>query len=95
MELTPEQAPGLSMDIKGKEFAPVLSVTKGGTAGPGGPYSDTGQGQGFGCLILLSSMCCVWEGSPRVPPASQGCKVCAVHWLPVEAVPTSRVSSPS
>lgn len=29
MELTPEQAPGLSMDIKGKEFAPVLSVTKG------------------------------------------------------------------
>lgn len=43
MELTPEQAPGLSMDIKGKEFAPVLSVTKGGTAGPGGPYSDTGD----------------------------------------------------
>lgn len=35
------------------------------------------------------------EGSPKVPPASHGCIVCAVHWLPVEAEPASRVSSPS
>lgn len=54
------------MDIKGEELAPALSVTKEGTAGPGGPYSGRGW-QGFGCLILLSSVCYVWVGSPRVP----------------------------
>lgn len=31
----PKQAPGLRMDIDGKGLAPVLSVTKEGTAGPG------------------------------------------------------------
>lgn len=57
MELTAEQAPGLSMDIKGKEFAPVLSVTKEGTAGPGGPYSDTG-GRAKGLGVSFSFLVC-------------------------------------